>query len=88
MKRIKTSVLWGNKEQKAGFGREQTPCGQSHANAGTFRIAVIETRKSCGAPMIPGRQGAESPGQVVRENLQKSSAAWNRPQRPFGGVTG
>jgi hypothetical protein len=30
-----------NKELKVGFGQEQMPCGQSHANAVYFRIGVI-----------------------------------------------
>lgn len=30
-----------NKELKIGFGQEQMPCGQSHANAVYFRIGVI-----------------------------------------------
>jgi hypothetical protein len=30
-----------NKELKAGFGQDQMPCGQSHANAVYFRIGVI-----------------------------------------------
>jgi hypothetical protein len=30
-----------NKELKAGFGQDQMPCGQSHANAAYFRIGVI-----------------------------------------------
>jgi hypothetical protein len=30
-----------NKELKIGFGQDQMPCGQSHANAAYFRIGVI-----------------------------------------------
>jgi hypothetical protein len=30
-----------NKELKIGFGQDQMPCGQSHANAVYFRIGVI-----------------------------------------------
>ena len=30
-----------HKELKAGFGQDQMPCGQSHANAVYFRIGVI-----------------------------------------------
>jgi len=30
-----------NKELKTGFGQDQMPCGQSHANAVYFRIGVI-----------------------------------------------
>ncbi len=30
-----------NKELKIGFGQDQMPCGQSHANAVYFRLGVI-----------------------------------------------